>query len=242
LNFGNPYNPEVYYQFAHAIKGMGDACRKFNTPVTGGNVSFYNQATLKDKVIPVYPTPTIGMLGIVDDHQRVMTLDFKSEGDVIYLLGQSRADIGSSEYLRRVHGVEFSNCPTFNLEEEVQLHGLIRQLIEQSMVQSVHDVSEGGLLVALLESAQAGKRGFEVRRSDTVRKDAWLFGEAQSRVVVSVRPELVAPFEALLESSATSFERIGQVEGTTVLVDGENWGSISDWNQVYDTVLENIMN
>lgn len=242
LNFGNPYNPEVYYQFAQAIKGMGDACRKFNTPVTGGNVSFYNQATLKDKVIPVYPTPTIGMLGIVDDHERVMTLDFKSEGDVIYLLGQSRDDIGSSEYLRRVHGVEFSNCPAFNLEEEVQLHGLIRQLIGQSMVQSVHDVSEGGLLVALLESAQAGKRGFDVHSSDVVRKDAWLFGEAQSRVVVSVRPELVAGFESLLQSFTTSFERIGTVAGTNVLVDGENWGSITDWNQVYDTVLENIMN
>jgi phosphoribosylformylglycinamidine synthase len=242
LNFGNPYNPEVYYQFAQAIKGMGDACRKFNTPVTGGNVSFYNQATLKDKVIPVYPTPTIGMLGIVDDHERVMTLDFKSEGDLIYLIGQSRNDLGSSEYLRTVHGVEFSNCPHFDLEEEYRLHAVIRQLIEQTMVQSVHDVSEGGLLIALLESAQAGKFGFEVTAPSTVRKDAWLFGEAQSRVVVSVRPERAADLEAFLTAGATSFSKIGQVRGNFVHVDGENWGAIEEWNQVYDTVLENIMN
>jgi len=242
LNFGNPYNPEVYFQFAQAIKGMGDACRKFNTPVTGGNVSFYNQATLKDKVIPVYPTPTIGMLGIVDDHERVMTLDFKSEGDLIYLIGQSRNDLGSSEYLRTVHGVEFSNCPHFDLEEEYRLHAVIRQLIEQTMVQSVHDVSEGGLLIALLESAQAGKFGFEVTAPSTVRKDAWLFGEAQSRVVVSVRPERAADLEAFLTAGATSFSKLGQVRGNFVHVDGENWGAIEEWNQVYDTVLENIMN
>lgn len=242
LNFGNPYNPEVYYQFAQAIKGMGEACRKFNTPVTGGNVSFYNQATLKDKVIPVYPTPTIGMLGIVDNHERVMTLDFKLEGDMIYLIGQSRNDLGSSEYLRVVHGVEFSNCPHFDLEEEYRLHSIIRQLIEQTMVQSVHDVSEGGLLVALLESAQAGKLGFEVAAPSTVRKDAWLFGEAQSRVVVSVRPERAADLEAFLTAGATPFTKLGLVRGKSVHVDGENWGAIEEWNQVYDTVLENIMN
>jgi phosphoribosylformylglycinamidine (FGAM) synthase-like enzyme len=113
LNFGNPYNPEVYYQFAEAIRGMGEACRKFETPVTGGNVSFYNQYTENGKVIPVYPTPTIGMLGILDDWEQLMTLDFKNAGDTIYLLGASRNDISSSEYIREVLGVEHSPCPYF---------------------------------------------------------------------------------------------------------------------------------
>ena len=117
LNFGNPYNPEVYYQFAEAIRGMGEACRKFETPVTGGNVSFYNQYTKGGQTVPVYPTPTIGMLGMLDDYDQMMTLDFKSEGDTIYLVGTSREDLGSSEYLRGVLGVEFSPCPYFDLEE-----------------------------------------------------------------------------------------------------------------------------
>ena len=102
LNFGNPYNPEVYYQFSEAIRGMGDACRRFETPVTGGNVSFYNQTKLKTGAVPVFPTPTIGMLGILDDRDAMTTLDFKTAGDVLFLLGKSREDLGSSEYLRFV--------------------------------------------------------------------------------------------------------------------------------------------
>ena len=117
LNFGNPYDPEVYYQFVHAIKGMGEACRKFDTPVTGGNVSFYNQ----NPDGPVYPTPTIGMVGLLEDVNNKMTLDFKEEGDVLYLLGQSQNDINCSEYLHKIIGVEFSPAPHFDLEEEFAL-------------------------------------------------------------------------------------------------------------------------
>lgn len=242
LNFGNPYNPEVYYQFAEAIRGMGDACRKFNTPVTGGNVSFYNQATLKDKVVPVYPTPTIGMLGIVDDHTKVMTLDFKQSGDVIYLLGESQNDIGSSEYLRLVHGVTHSNCPHFDLDKEHNLHQTIRQLIQNNLVQSVHDVSEGGVFVSVLESAQAGNTGCQIRTNDQFRKDAWLFGEAQSRVIVSVTTEQSASLERFLSENNVAFEQIGNVGGQDLVIDGENWGTVADWQRRYNTVLENIMN
>ena len=242
LNFGNPYNPEVYYQFAEAIRGMGDACRKFDTPVTGGNVSFYNQANMGGKVVPVFPTPTIGMLGVVDDHNKVMTLDFKKEGDVIYLIGQSRDDIGSSEYVRSVHGVEYSNCPYFDLNEEANLHQAIAGLIRENLVQSVHDISEGGAFVALLESAQAGNTGFTVAANATVRKDAWLFGEAQSRAIVSVRPEQTADFERFLNQNNVVFEKAGNVGGNAVVIDGENWGAVADWKRTYDTVLSSIMN
>jgi phosphoribosylformylglycinamidine synthase len=242
LNFGNPYNPEVYYQFAEAIRGMGDACRKFETPVTGGNVSFYNQYTKAGQTIPVYPTPTIGMLGLLDDYNQIMTLDFKNEGDTIYLVGASRNDLGSSEYLRGVLGVEFSPCPHFELEEEFAIQQAVKELIRRNLVESVHDVSDGGVFANLLESAMPKGLGFDVRSNTNIRKDAWLFGEAQSRVVVSVRTSQSAEFERFLQSENISFEQMGQVKGDAVVIDGENWGAVTDWKRTYETVLSDIMN
>lgn len=242
LNFGNPYNPEVYYQFAEAIRGMGEACRKFETPVTGGNVSFYNQYTKGGETVPVYPTPTIGMLGMLDDYEQMMTLDFKNEGDAIYLLGVSRNDLGSSEYLRGVLGVEFSPCPHFDLEEEFSLHQVIKNAIGQKLVESVHDVSDGGVFANLLESAMPRGLGFAVNSNPNIRKDAWLFGEAQSRVVVSVRTEQKAAFERFLQDENAVFELLGEVTGNTVVLDAENWGPVTDWKRTYDTVLSQIMN
>ncbi|MCB9344299.1 MAG: phosphoribosylformylglycinamidine synthase subunit PurL [Lewinellaceae bacterium] len=241
LNFGNPYNPEVYYQFAEAIRGMGDACRKFDTPVTGGNVSFYNQYTKNGQTIPVYPTPTIGMLGVLDDRDSIMTLDFKQEGDALYLLGTSRNDLGSSEYLRSILGVEYSSCPHFDLEEEFAMHQLVKKAIRQKLIASAHDVSDGGVIANLLESGIAGNCGFEVNSNPAVRKDAWLFGEAQSRVVVSVPTEQCADFERFLDTEKAVFEKIGTVKGNSVVVDGENWGKIGDWKRTYETVLSDIM-
>jgi phosphoribosylformylglycinamidine synthase subunit PurL len=241
LNFGNPYNPEVYYQFASAIRGMGDACRKFETPVTGGNVSFYNQYSKNGETIPVYPTPTIGMLGLLDDRNTLMTLDFKQEGDKIYLLGVSRNDLGSSEYLRGVLGVEYSNCPHFDLDEEYNLQQVVKKAIREQLVASVHDVSDGGILANLLESAMPRGLGFDVTSNPAVRKDAWLFGEAQSRVVVSVPTEQTAAFERFLQAENAAFEVIGTVSGQAVVVDGENWGNVDTWKRTYDTVLADIM-
>jgi phosphoribosylformylglycinamidine synthase len=145
LNFGNPYDPEVYFQFVSAIKGMGEACRAFDTPVTGGNVSFYNQ----NPDGAVYPTPTIGMVGVLDDLDQKLTLGFKNEGDHIFLVGRSQNCIGSSEYLHKIKGVEFSPAPNFDLQEEKSLHQKISELNKSSMLLSAHDVSEGGLIVTL---------------------------------------------------------------------------------------------
>ena len=242
LNFGNPYNPEVYYQFAEAIRGMGDACRKFGTPVTGGNVSFYNQYTHNGKVIPVYPTPTIGMLGLLDDYEQMMTLHFKNEGDKIYLIGTSRDDLGSSEYVRGVLKIDYSPCPHFDLEEEFEIQEVIRKVIKNQLVESVHDVSDGGVFAALLEKAMPGELGFEIVSNSKIRKDAWLFGEAQSRVLVTVRTEQVATFERFLQSEKTPFEVLGMVTGQKVVVDGADWGNVSAWKRTYDGVLEKMMN
>jgi len=242
LNFGNPYNPEVYYQFAEAIRGMGEACRRFETPVTGGNVSFYNQYTKGGQTVPVYPTPTIGMLGILEDYEQMMTLDFKREGDALYLLGTSREDLGSSEYLRGVLGVEHSPCPYFDLEEEFSIQQVVKNAIGRKLVESVHDVSDGGVFANLLESAMPGGLGFEVDSKAGIRKDAWLFGEAQSRVIVSVRTEQIGEFERFLQSENAAFEKLGVVKGKNVVVDGEDWGVVTEWKRTYDTVLSQIMN
>lgn len=241
LNFGNPYNPEVYYQFVYALKGMGEACRKFDTPVTGGNVSFYNQSVYKDRTEPVYPTPTIGMLGILEDISKMMTLDFKAEGDLIYLLGESRNDIHSSEYLRLVHKVQMSPPPHFDLEEEYQLQQIILNLIEKGLVASVHDVSEGGLFVALMESSMPGNIGFEVNTDPDIRKDAYLFGESQSRVVVSVKPETEKSFNQFLLENGVKNTKLGKTGGKKALIDWADFGSIIDYFKIYDNLLSDKM-
>ena len=235
LNFGNPYDPEVYYQFVKSVEGMGAACRKFNTPVTGGNVSFYNQ----NPDGPVYPTPTIGMVGIVEDMKNRMTLDFKNEGDTIVLLGTQRNDIGSSEYLNKLKGVEFSPAPYFNLEEEFNVQQLVAGLIKEAKVKSVHDISEGGLMVTLLESAFTTDKGFDVTAHDTsLRKDAYWLGEAQSRVVVSCSAENIDAIQAAATAAGIGFAVIGKVTNGDVKVSGENWGNIADWKNKYDTAIE----
>jgi phosphoribosylformylglycinamidine synthase subunit PurL len=237
LNFGNPYNPEVYYQFVNAIKGMGEACRKFDTPVTGGNVSFYNQGPEG----AVYPTPTIGMVGLLEDINSKMTMNFKNDEDVIFLLGKSNHDIASSEYLHKVHGVEYSPAPHFDLDEEYILQQTLTDLIRKKLIVSAHDVSEGGLFITLIESSLFGNLGFDVVAEDSsIRKDAYWFGESQSRVVVSVEPSKVDQFKKALGSHP--YAELGFVTyNEAVQVDGMDWGSISYWKEKYDTAIENLL-
>lgn len=237
LNFGNPYNPEVYYQFVNTIKGMGEACIKFDTPVTGGNVSFYNQSPDG----PVYPTPTIGMVGLLDNANLKMTMDFKKAGHKLYLVGISRNDINSSEYLHKIHGVEFSPAPHFDLDEEFKLHRVIEQLIKDQLVASAHDVSEGGLFITLVESGFNRSLGFDIKTKTGIRKDAFLFGEAQSRVLISVEESLVSAFETSLQTSQAAFELLGSVTPGPVTVDGENWDTIIDWQNKYDQAIGNLL-
>lgn len=235
LNFGNPYNPENYYQFVEAIKGMGEACRKFNTPVTGGNVSFYNQHP--DGA--VYPTPTIGMVGVLASSADKMTLDFKKEGDLVYLLGKSRNDINSSEYLHKIHNVEFSPAPHFDLEEEWQLHQLILELISKKLINAAHDCSEGGLFIALLECGFFRNLGFSIQSPTGIRKDAFLFGEAAGRVLVTVEPSREKEFLAALQEHP--HERLGAVSSSTLEVDGQAWGKVEDWKRKYDNAIAALL-
>ncbi|MCB0513202.1 MAG: phosphoribosylformylglycinamidine synthase subunit PurL, partial [Bacteroidetes bacterium] len=237
LNFGNPYDPEVYWNFVHALKGMSASCIKFDTPVTGGNVSFYNQSPNR----AVNPTPTIGMLGVIEDVKDKMTLDFKNENDLIYQIGASKNDISSSEYLFNYHKVELSPAPYFNLDEEFAMQNAIADLIENKLVQSVHDISEGGLFIAIMESAMPRNYGFEINTSPSIRKDAFLFGEAQGRAIASVTAEQKAAFELLLTQKQIPFELVGQVKNKAVVVDGLDFGNIEEYKDLYDTSIEKYM-
>jgi phosphoribosylformylglycinamidine synthase subunit PurL len=244
LNFGNPYDPEVYYQFVHAIKGMGEACRKFDTPVTGGNVSFYNQ----NPDGPVFPTPTIGMVGLLEDVTNKMTLDFKEAGDHIYLIGEWTNDINSSQYLSKVCSVEYSPAPHFDLEKEFHLQQVIMGLIENRDIQSAHDVSEGGIMTMLFEKGFSRELGFNVNSiteaywdGSPVRKDAFWFGEAQSRVLVTVAENQIANFIRHIHKCGIAHAELGKVTSGEVIVDEDFWGTIDWWQEKYDTVIENYL-
>jgi phosphoribosylformylglycinamidine synthase len=238
LNFGNPYNPEVYWQFVGAIKGMGAACTKFQTPVTGGNVSFYNQTAKADgSAAPVFPTPTIGMLGVMKDKSLQMTLDFKYKGDLIFLLGTTQNEINSSEYLANIVGTLGSPAPSFNLEVEYQLQQCIKGLIKNSFINAAHDVSDGGLFTTLVEMCLPNDLGFDVVTDSEIRKDAFLFGESQSRVVVSVVEEDEDKFLDFVAEMNIPCLLLGHVTKGRCTVDEQNFGMIADYKELYDNAI-----
>lgn len=234
LNFGNPYDKEVYYQFKHSIDGMGKACRVFGTPVTGGNVSFYNQST---DGTAVYPTPTIGMVGIIEKPEHQTTSAFRQEGDVILLVGDSQNDISSSQYLAKWHQVAHSPAPYFNLEQEKQMHDALYEAITKGLVQSAHDVSEGGLFVTMAESAMQSGKGFDVCTEAQFRRDAWLFGEAQGRVALSVKAENKEAVENHFRNAQVPVLQIGTVKGSDMVIDGLNFGSVVNTKATYDSAI-----
>ncbi|NMD00341.1 MAG: phosphoribosylformylglycinamidine synthase subunit PurL [Bacteroidales bacterium] len=241
LNFGNPYNPEVYWQFVEAIKGMSKACIKFETPVTGGNVSFYNQTSIDGKVEPIHPTPVIGMLGVMDKKNQ-MSLAFERKGDMIYLIGPSKNDISSSQYLINYHGVEKSPSPYFDIDVEYRLQQILMELIENKMICSAHDVSEGGLFITLLESAIPNQFGFDITTDSDIREDAFLFGESQSRVVVSVCPSREDEFIDFIIKQNFPFITLGHVTKGELRIDDVSYGFIKDYSQLYLNAIEKIVN
>ncbi len=241
LNFGNPYNPEVYWQFVGAIKGMSKACSKLETPVTGGNVSFYNQVTIDGSTIPVFPTPTIGMLGVIEDKANITGLGFRQEGDLIFLIGSPRDCINSSEYLYSYHNVKLSPAPYFNLDEEYKLQKALTKAIKARIIESAHDVADGGLFVTLFESSRVNGLGFEIECDPGFRKDAFLFGEAQSRVVVSIKPENQGELAALFSISAVDFSLLGKVGGNQAVVDGQSFGTVKELDELFESVIPKMM-
>ncbi|MEO8584030.1 MAG: AIR synthase-related protein, partial [Flavitalea sp.] len=188
----------------------------------------------------VYPTPTIGMVGLLEDVNDKMTMSFKETGDIIFLVGKSSGDINSSEYLQKIKGVEFSPVPQFDLDTEYALQQKVAELISNKLIESAHDISEGGLFITLIESSFKNNLGFDVVASDpNIRKDGFWFGESQSRVVVTVSKKNVKAFKTL--AGIHPFEELGEVTTGSVEVDGQNWGFIGEWKNTYNTAIEKLL-
>ncbi|NQY12223.1 MAG: phosphoribosylformylglycinamidine synthase subunit PurL [Flavobacteriales bacterium] len=241
LNFGNPYNPEVFWQFSNAIMGMKKACEKFNTPVTGGNVSFYNQVVIDGKDEAVFPTPTIGMIGVIEDKKHITPLAFQEKGDLIYLLGDVVEDINSSEYLYSYHNVKLSPAPHFDLDKEALLQDTLLDLIKMDMIASAHDCADGGLYITLLEMAMVNGFGFDIITSSEVREDAFMFGESPSRVVVSISRDKEDLFLEIMEERRLSILLLGHVTQGKICVDEDQWAMVEDAKLIFDTSLEKMI-
>ena len=241
LNFGNPYKPENYWQFKKAIEGMGEACKFFNTPVTGGNVSFYNESP----EAAVYPTPTIGMVGLIENLENITTANFKNENDLIYVLGEDYEELGGSEYLKVVHNLVTGECPKIDLQTEKDLQTLILHLIESNIIESAHDISEGGILAALAECCiidDENPIGAKVHVPIKTREDFSFFSESQSRVIVSVHPDNQEKFEEIASKSFTPYYFLGTTGGNSLNINEQYQFSLSHLIDLYYNSIPKKMN
>lgn len=250
LNFGNPHKPENFLQLREAVEGLAEACRFFQTPVTGGNVSLYNESPAG----AIDPTPTVGMVGIIEKPEYVMTQAFRSAGDAIYLLGEvvdagcPSSGMGGSHYLKRIYGRKEGTPPRLDMAKELRLHELLRKVIASGLVKSAHDCAEGGLAVALAESCLASEGqacGAKVQLDGEGRADVALFNEAQSRVVVSVAPENEAAFLAEVAGASYSLVRLGEVVNDaklSIAFGGNEWSwSLSELEAVWGDTIDRLM-
>ena len=236
LNFGNPYNPEVYWQFAEAIRGMGDACRTFDTPVTGGNVSFHNESQEK----AVYPTPTIGMLGVIEDLNHITPAGFQNSGDVIGLLGDVGNELGGSELLSILTGKVVGDAPAIDLEAEKVLQHTLLEAIRTGVISSAHDCSEGGLAIALAESSINSKRGTLGVNVHLDVEDAitTLFGESQSRIVISFSPEHEKTIKAITAKNGVPYRSLGHVTEGDFRIGSYISKNVSEMAEKYNQAIE----
>ncbi len=246
FNFGDPYKPDVYWQFEESVKGKDEASSVLETPVTGGNVSFYNESLTTS----VYPAPVIGMLGIVEELDHVTSATFKSEGDVIVLLGETKGELGGSEYLAWIHGKVAGDAPKIDLQYEKNLQRVCLHAIRQGIVRSAHDVSEEGLGMALAEYCvldeprhSSGPLGAIVRFDyGTVRPDVFLFGEDQSRIITTVKPEDLQRMGDIASSHGVNIAVIGEVQGINLQINKEISVPVSQLAEVYFDAIERLMN
>ena len=217
LNFGSPENPEVMWQFAEVIRGMRDACLGLNVPVVSGNVSFYNETD----GVPIHPTPTIGMVGLLKKVRRVVTSWFKAAGDVVVLLGRTREELGGTEYLKSVHGLTRGTPPWIDLKMEQAVQNCVLDAIDQEILSSAHDVADGGLAIALAECCIGGPEkplGVRIDTHEMIRGDALLFSESQSRIVVSLKEDNLGKLRDVAARYNVPMEVIGTVGGTRFVV------------------------
>ncbi len=237
LNFGNPEKPEVFWTFYESVRGLSDACVAFGVPVISGNVSFYNESFGQ----PIYPTPTVGLVGVLDDVSAHCTMDFKRDGDAIVLLGHTKSELGGSEYLKVVHDMVAGRPPRVDLVSERLLSELLVTAIGTGIIHSAHDCSEGGLGIALAECCIAGGTGATVDLGERLPGVAALFSETQGRAVVTVAPEHFDALKMLAATHATPCTRIGTVGGDRLNVAGMAELSLAELREAYLPTLERLV-
>lgn len=237
LNFGNPEKPEVFWTFFEAVRGMSDACTAFGVPVISGNVSFYNESF----GTPIHPTPTVGLVGVLEDASKRVTMAFKDAGDVVILLGETADELGGSEYLSIVHGVVAGRPPALDIEEEHRIHEALLAAIEAGFVKSAHDCSEGGVGVALAESVIAGGLGATVALDDDLAPVSSLFSETQGRIVLTCAEPDAAALTDLLVSHEVPFSVIGEVGGQRLAIEDKLDVSLSALQRAWVPTLERLV-
>ncbi|HUX60926.1 MAG TPA: phosphoribosylformylglycinamidine synthase subunit PurL [Ignavibacteriaceae bacterium] len=241
LNFGNPYKPEMYWQFKEAINGMGEACRFFDTPVTGGNVSFYNESPN----VAVYPTPTIGMVGLIENLKNITTSFFKDENDLIFVLGEDFEELGGSEYVKVIHGKVTGDSPNINLTVEKNLHNTLLQLINEGLIKSAHDISEGGIAASLAECCIINKEkliGAEVTIPVKSREDFSIFSESQSRIIISISEGNRHKVEKILKEKNQPFSFLGKTGGQKLIFNKSFVFELTQLSDIYYNTISRIMN
>jgi phosphoribosylformylglycinamidine synthase len=237
LNFGNPYDPEIYYQFAECVAGMGEACRMYDTPVTGGNVSFYNE----DPERAVYPTPVIGMVGVIDDVSHITTIDFKEEMNDIYLIGETKDEIGGTEYLKEIHGKITGKIPRVDLDNHKNTIELLLELINNGLINSAQDISDGGLAVALAECCFRNDIGASIKLDSDLRADSLLFGESQSRVIISAKSDNLKEIKAMAKKFDITINKIGTTGGCDLKINDVIELPISTLKYNYESAIPSAM-
>ena len=237
MNFGNPERPVVMWQFAEAIRGMRDACLAFDTPVTGGNVSFYNESG--DSAI--WPTPVIGMLGLLEDYRLRVATGFIRAGLSICVLGETFAELGGSEFAEVVLGVISGRPPALDLERERVLHDLLHEAAKDDLLASAHDCGDGGLAVTLAEQAVLGGHGFVVSVPGDLPPHVSLFSESASRAVVAVAPERVEELADLAAARRVPFAAVGETGGPRVVFDGHFETTVQELRDIYEGAIPRLL-
>lgn len=239
LNYGNPYKPEVYWTFKESLAGMGDACRKLNTPVTGGNVSFYNE----NPESAIFPTPIIGMLGVIEDVEKhKMSPSFKKEGDVILYVGAPRIGLGGTEYLKVVHGLTTGDAPILDLDVELKVQETVLEAITSGLVTAAHDISDGGLAVSIAEMGIFGSLGAQIDLSVLSGSihEIW-FSEAQSGIVLTCQPDQKESLMKHLSQGGVDVAQIGTVQGDALIFEGVGSVSLDQLQSIYESAIPKAM-
>ncbi|TMA43792.1 MAG: phosphoribosylformylglycinamidine synthase II, partial [Deltaproteobacteria bacterium] len=238
LNFGNPERPEIMWQFEQACLGIADACNALQTPVVSGNVSLYNETEGK----AVFPTPMIGMVGLMDDCAKNAGGGFTAAGDRVGLVGGlGEGHLGGSEYLYAVHGKLLGMPPPLDLARERAVQKAVREAVRAGLLKAAHDCSDGGLAVALAEMCFAKEVGCRVALKSQLRADALLFGEDASRVIVSYRPDDREGVEAICSAAGAPFEDIGQVGGTALIFEGVLEAKVADLRETWSSSIPRLV-